>query len=158
MFFKLLKIADNLRAELNGQINTCVTHESRHMCKQVSRLSAKRGMTFACLKFAFSKNCYSAPLWPIGVRLVSVIFGMALYTSAKFQRMVSLHVCVRGRWIIKKKLQFSLAYKSLTFSLMENPPSYVCRHWSKVHVYTVSYRLLINPRRSDFFTAFYCFS
>ena len=47
VFFKLLKIAQNLRAELTGQSDRCVPHESRHMYKQVSWLSAKRGMTYS---------------------------------------------------------------------------------------------------------------
>ena len=118
--FKLLKIAHNLRAELTGQNDTCIPHESRHMEKQVSWLWARRGMTYACLKFAFSKNCYSAPLWPIGVRLVSVIFVITLYNTAKFQKDVSLYEWVRGRWIIFTKVQHSLAHKIFILSLKKN--------------------------------------
>ena len=134
MFFKLLKVAENLRVELTNQSDRCVPHESRNAWKPVPRLSDKRGMTYEYLKISFSKNCYSAPICPIAVRLVSVLFGMVLYKTVKFQKHITLYVCTSGRRRNYTNQQFSLAHKSFNFSPKSNVLLIFCSYWSKVHV------------------------
>ena len=43
-------------------------------------------MRYACSKFAFSIDCYSAPFSPIGVKFVLCPFGITLYHCAKFRK------------------------------------------------------------------------
>ena len=115
VFFKQLNVAENLRVEITGQCNRCVARESRNMWKQVPRILAKRGTSYACSKVSFSKNCYSAPIWPIAVRLVSVLFDMLLYLTVKFHKQITLHVCIRGRRRNVTNQQFLSVHKTSFF-------------------------------------------
>ena len=97
------------------QRDSCVPLESRHVCEQVPWLQAKRAMTYARLKLAFSNYCYSAPLWPIVVRLVSVIFALSVYHIAKCRENSTLYIGFRGRRKFLINFQFSLAHKKIVF-------------------------------------------
>ena len=118
-FFKLLKVAENLRVEFTGRCDRCVPRESRNMWKQVPWILAKRAVSYACSKVSFSKNCCSAPIWPIAVRLVSVLFGMLLYLTVKCHKQITLHVCIRGRRRKVTNQQFSSAHKKFIFTKMK---------------------------------------
>ena len=74
-------------------------------------------MTYACLKLAFFNYCYSAPLWPIVVRLVSVIFALSVYHIAKCRENTTLYIGFRGRRKFLINFQFSLAHKKASFNI-----------------------------------------
>ena len=97
VFFKQLKVTENLRAEITGQGVRWVRPESRNVWKQVPWILAKRGTSYARSKVSFSKTCYSAPFWSIAVRMISVVLGMLLYQTVIFHKQIRLHVCIRVR-------------------------------------------------------------